>query len=648
MPRYNVGMRYLLGTLALASWAASVMATPSFTPLVIPNGGTGWVFSLSRDGSSVGVQGTYKSLYVYVYNRTGWHPLPLKLDNWYLTGAAISGDGDQLVGGVISQPSAIFYWNNGAYGDFIGPAQNGQGLSAISANGELAVGLAGVYDSNTSQWEQYAIRYEVGADDYSWLPHPSGWVDSTDQADSCSEDGQVIVGSSAKLPELGMFPIPVPVEWNNGAPRFLPLVSGQDTGSAMAVNDFGNIVVEYQNVFAATPDAHIVLYENGLTKDLGTTPLGNLVGSVSLSNDGNVILMSGSASVYPNIELIWTPLEGFVDAVQFLKNHGVPFGDYTNISVYSVSADGTTFAGTCNPSDGNQLVDIPFIAKIDPLFATPTAFTLASSIVGGNNAAAGITFSSESSKPFNVVVSGTNRLVSGVESIPAGRTSYSFLVPTSGVSTSTEVVATATLGATSLSKTITLLPASMSSVTLNGASIAGGDIGIGVIHLNGNSPVNGATAELSSSDAAVAAVASTVNLAGNASILDFAIDTKPVSAAKAVTISVTYAGVKKTLPVTVEPASLGSVEASPSSVVGGKSSTITVTLEGLAYTGGAKISLKSSDTALATVPASVTIAAGMGAIKATVATKAVTKPTTVTITATYGTVSRTCTVTLTP
>ena len=64
---------------------------------------------------------------------------------------------------------------------------------------------------------------------------------------------------------------------------------------------------------------------------------------------------------------------------------------------------------------------------------------------------------------------------------------------------------------------------------------------------------------------------------------------------------------------------LASLTVNPSSVVGGSPSTGTVTLTGPAPAGGALVSLSSSNTSAATVPASVTVAAG-----ATSATFAVT------------------------
>jgi parallel beta-helix repeat protein len=74
---------------------------------------------------------------------------------------------------------------------------------------------------------------------------------------------------------------------------------------------------------------------------------------------------------------------------------------------------------------------------------------------------------------------------------------------------------------------------------------------------------------------------------------------------------------------------------SPASVTGSKSSVATVTLPQSAPAKGAKVLLSSSDTSAATVPASVTVAAGATAKTFTVTTKAVPSLKDVLVTATY-------------
>ena len=95
-------------------------------------------------------------------------------------------------------------------------------------------------------------------------------------------------------------------------------------------------------------------------------------------------------------------------------------------------------------------------------------------------------------------------------------------------------------------------------------------------------------------------------------------------------------------------ASLSAVSVSPTSVVGGTAAQGTITLTGGAPGGGALVSLSSTNPSVAGVPASVTVAAGATSATFSVSTSSVTANTAVSITATYGGVSRTTTLTVTP
>jgi len=91
---------------------------------------------------------------------------------------------------------------------------------------------------------------------------------------------------------------------------------------------------------------------------------------------------------------------------------------------------------------------------------------------------------------------------------------------------------------------------------------------------------------------------------------------------------------------------LSNLSLSPTTVIGGSTSTGTVTLSGPAPTGGATVTLSSSNTAAATVPASVLVAAGAKTATFMVSTKVVSKPTNVTISATQNGVTKTASLTV--
>jgi hypothetical protein len=82
-------------------------------------------------------------------------------------------------------------------------------------------------------------------------------------------------------------------------------------------------------------------------------------------------------------------------------------------------------------------------------------------------------------------------------------------------------------------------------------------------------------------------------------------------------------------------------------MMGGSSAQGTVTLTGAAPSGGAVVTLSSSNTAVASVPASVMVAAGATSATFTISTQTVAASTSATITAAYGGLSKTATLTVT-
>jgi hypothetical protein len=93
---------------------------------------------------------------------------------------------------------------------------------------------------------------------------------------------------------------------------------------------------------------------------------------------------------------------------------------------------------------------------------------------------------------------------------------------------------------------------------------------------------------------------------------------------------------------------LSSLTLSQTNVIGGNSVTGTVTLNAAAPSGGFAVTLSSSNPGLASVPPSVTVAAGATSANFTVTTTAVNDTRSATITATGGGVSRSATLTVVP
>ena len=196
--------------------------------------------------------------------------------------------------------------------------------------------------------------------------------------------------------------------------------------------------------------------------------------------------------------------------------------------------------------------------------------------------------------------------------------------------------------------------ASLSSLTLSPSSVTGGtQSSTGTVTLSGAAPSGGAQVSLSSSNTTAAQVPSSVTVAAGATSATFTVSTSAVGASTAVTISPSYAGATKTASLTVNPAppppvTLSAISLSPTSVIGGNSSTGTVTLSAAAPSGGAQVSLSSSNTAVARVPSSVTVAAGATSATFTVSTSAVGASNAVTISASYAGATKTASLTVNP
>jgi hypothetical protein len=195
----------------------------------------------------------------------------------------------------------------------------------------------------------------------------------------------------------------------------------------------------------------------------------------------------------------------------------------------------------------------------------------------------------------------------------------------------------------------------LSSLSLNPANVVGGtQSSTGTVTLSGPAPAGGAQVTLSSSNTSVATVPSSVTIGAGSASTTFTVSTSAVSASTAVTISASYAGASKTASLTVTPVpppppTLSSLTLNPTSVIGGaQTSTGTATLSGPAPAGGAQVTLSSSNTSVATVPSSVTVAAGAITATFTVSTGAVSGSTGVTISASYGGASKTASLTLIP
>src|SRR5260221_5307364 len=193
----------------------------------------------------------------------------------------------------------------------------------------------------------------------------------------------------------------------------------------------------------------------------------------------------------------------------------------------------------------------------------------------------------------------------------------------------------------------------LSALTVNPTSVNGGSPSTGTVILSGPAPSGGAVVSLSSSNTSAATVPASMTVAAGDTRATVQVTTMAVANSTPVTISASYAGVTQTAPLTVTPQpppspTLTALTLNPTSVTGGNPSTGTVILSGPAPSGGTVVSLSSSNTSAATVPASVTVAAGDTRATVQVTTTAVANSTPATVSAPYAGVTQTASLTVTP
>jgi len=229
-------------------------------------------------------------------------------------------------------------------------------------------------------------------------------------------------------------------------------------------------------------------------------------------------------------------------------------------------------------------------------------------------------------------------------SVPAGSSTSTFTVGTTPAQTGYAATITASDAHSSASATLTVTTDPVVSLSLSPTSVIGGKSSTGTVTLAVPAPSGGVVVPLGTSNSAASALASVTVAAGSKSA-NFTVSTTPVASATAVSISAGQGSSTQSATLVVNPATMTAFTIAPASVPGGMSATGTVTMNGAAPTGGTVVSLSSNSTG-ASVPSSVTIAAGSTSATFPVNTIAVPSDTTATISATQGNTTLTAQITI--
>ena len=231
--------------------------------------------------------------------------------------------------------------------------------------------------------------------------------------------------------------------------------------------------------------------------------------------------------------------------------------------------------------------------------------------------------------------------------VPAGSSTATCAVTTVPVASTTNITFTAKAG---VSHTVHLnvLPPALSVFKFSPSKIVGGASGTGTITLNGVAAVN-TTVTVTSSNGALTINGPVVVPAGS-NTTTFTVNTTPVPANVSVTITASCGGTQASLTVTVKMPALTAATFSPTSVKGGSTSTLTVTLGSVAPAGGTAVTMTypTNGSVLANPPSTITVPAGSTTASAVVQTSTVAVNTVVTANANLSTTNIKPTLTVTP
>jgi hypothetical protein len=293
----------------------------------------------------------------------------------------------------------------------------------------------------------------------------------------------------------------------------------------------------------------------------------------------------------------------------------------------------------------------------------PTSLTLSPTSTVGQSGGSFATVSIASPAPtddtLQVMVDNPSvaTMVPNSVTIPAGNTRGGFNIFTTAVTTTTVVTISVSGGGVTQSATLTVTPAApppvtLSAIALSPSTVVGGNSSQGTATLASAAPSGGAAVTLTSSNTSRATVPASITVPAGATSATFTVSTASVTASTSATISGVSGGVSRSAVLTVTPpaasVSLSSLALSPSSVTGGASSQGTVKLTSAAPSGGAVVALTNSNTAVATVPASVTVAAGATSATFTATTVSVTASASAIVGGSFGGASRSATLTVKP
>jgi len=272
------------------------------------------------------------------------------------------------------------------------------------------------------------------------------------------------------------------------------------------------------------------------------------------------------------------------------------------------------------------------------------------SILGGRNVSGLVNLTARApAGGINVQLASDNSSVRppATVNVPFNQSSATFTIGTAAVTSEVNATVTATLGRTTSTAKVKLLPPM--TLSLDAATVTGGSMVNGVVTLGDPAPVTGAIILLSSSDGTIARPPGAITISSGLTTGDFTITTTAVNSARTATISASYQGLMQSVSLSVAPPSaetLSALTISLAHVTGGTSAQGSITLTAPAGFGGLRVGLESSSLLVAQVPGFVIVPQGSTNFQFSIPTTRVVSPQAVTITASVGGVSKSAVLTV--
>jgi hypothetical protein len=472
------------------------------------------------------------------------------------------------------------------------------------------------------------------------LTHPAPAGDAVVQIGG-SLEGKVVTPPSVTIPAgstSGTFTIAVP---DVNASNWVLIQATYGNGNS---GQYG-AVLRVDPGQSATPGILTAVFDASTV--IGGQTMRGLVGLTTPAPAGGITVFLSSDHPVVSVPASVTIAAGNSATTFVASTSPVINPAFANVTASTAGGSKAAFLGV-QPDPNAAAVLAALTPNIGGVFGGATlqiAVTLSASAPAGG-AVVTLTSSNTAAAPVQASVT-----------VPAGQGFATFNVTTSAVAADTAVTFTGTYGV-SQTATITVMaatpppPASLLSVTASPTTVVGGTASQGTVNLTSAAPAGGAVVSLTSSNTAVATVPASVTVASGATSATFTVTTVSVTASTPATISGAFGGVSRSAVLTVTapppPASLSSLSVSPASVAGGTASQGTVRLTSAAPAGGVVVQLTSSNTAVASVPASVTVASGATSATFTVTTVSVTASTPATISGAFGGVTQSAVLTITP